>query len=200
MTAWFLVLAVVVAGLFATLYLVSIGSRSDLSDEVATYRSCYRAARWQARRNYAYAAALQDIIARKLKLSYHTIHGMTRDQLDKQPYYGTISQTVNMAQVPATLHSDAAMYNYHVLKEWQNEYAMKVIDTLSAAEQRAQQMEMALFIMTRAEPQGVLEDIAEGTGVPLPHVRAVAMALRSRAEYDLQRIVGEVERTLEKEN
>ena len=148
-------------------------------------------AQWLASYNYAMMAAVQDVAAQKLGLSYAAVRHLVVKQLTRQPYYGCIAQVAPLDRVPLGLRAAAEAYNQLIMLNWPTEYAAENRGDETVLERRVRQLQTATFILTRYEPDSVLDDIAGSVGTTLEHVRAIAQALRSRAEYDLQRVLCE---------
>jgi len=183
------IIAVLVFLLLVVSLVASMATSRAAKYEAASdaHRAFYRAARWLATYNFARLSALSDVMAKALVMDLRTVQLRIDEQLEKLPYYGCAGQTVPTAKVPVALKDDIAAYNAMVLSA---RYITAFAGTVRAAGQLEveRNLRTALFIMTRAEPEATLEDVHCATGVPLPHVRVVALALRSRAEWDLHRL------------
>ena len=181
----------VFCALLASLYGVSIVERADQQDATREYFARYRAARWLACYNHASVAVLQDLLAKRAGLSYRAIRELVNAQLAKQPYYGALNQLMPMQLVPEDLCNDAETYNIAVTRHgWPSGYTAKGRCVETPDQLRARQLGDALDVLTRAPTEERLDSVAAATGVPLPHVREVAQAMRSRAEWDLLQILG----------
>ena len=181
----------VLCALLAALYAGSIFERANQREATREYFSRYRAARWLACYNHASVAVLQDLLAKRAGLSYRIIRELVEAQVVKQPYYGALNQLVPMQLVPEDLRNDAETYNVAVMQHsWPSGYTAKGRYAETPDQSRTRQLGDALDVLTRMPTEEQLDSVAEATGVPLPHVRKVAQAMRARAEWDLLQILG----------
>ena len=173
---------------FAASAFFSASRNAETEMQAEKYCSYYRAARWLATYNFAKLSALSDVIVKRLGISLREVQGLTNAQLEKFPYYGCVGQMLPLRAVPINLQDAAVAYNSMLLKAGQDDTEFRQ-PIRAAPEDEVRLLRAALFIMTRAETEVMLEDIHGSTGVPLPHVKAVAVALRSRAEWDMARLL-----------
>jgi hypothetical protein len=181
----------VLSFLLAVFVCVTIFSASRNADSEARanqYRHFYLAARWLATYNFAQLSALTDVMAKALVMDLRTVQRRIDGQLEKLPYYGCAGQTLRMDAVPLNLQDSAVAYNAMVLENRRGDADFRR-PIRAAPDDEIRLLRTAIFVMTRAEAETTLEDIHAATGVPLPFVKAVAMALRSRAEWDVLRLL-----------
>ena len=169
--------------------LVTSNRAAKRDEQIYQYALMYKAARWLGQWNYSRLAALQEVTAKRLGLSFGALRRMVDEEAAHRPWYYT-GQTIPLGAVPEELKNAAEAYNRSVFKDWPERMAMTEADYEVSAE-RAQIacLEEALLTVTRVPSDAVIADIATTVGTSFDIAEAVANALYARAAYDVNRLI-----------
>jgi hypothetical protein len=186
MIPWFIACAALV--MFMGMLLVSASRAAKRDEQIEQYAAMYRAARWLSQWNYSRLAALQEVLSVKLGITFKAAQRMVDHEVATRPWYYT-GQTLPLDLVPLELRSAAKAYNASVFKDWPDRYAEPRAGCVESAERiQLRALEEALIVMTQTPSDVVLSDIASSTGASFAVTEAVALAIRSRALYDINRL------------
>lgn len=163
----------VIVGLLFVISMLAV-DKSKLLGELEEERKCYQAARWLAQYNYAYMAAVRNVAARDLHLTYNALTCMVDDDLRRHAYYGMAGQVIPLMYVPKELRGAAAAFNRRVFANWPARYTEKVDRGETVEQARIRQLQDAVVLLRKADlPRRVRDELEKVLG-PLkndtPHI------------------------------